>query len=373
MGTCAIKKRYPLHDAICKNKRITGELLIYINTKDINGLTPLHYTMIFGSDKGLVVWLVEKGAYIDQIDYFGNTILHYAVLHDIKEDVLKYLLCKNINHNILVRNRSGLSPLNLILKHRKYDILKILLHKRNTIKNVSILNYAMKHKSPKDVIELLISSGAKIDDKDVHGNNPIHHAVKSNYYDIIPTLINSGLSINMGNFDGNTPIHLACSEPQSITDIIKHIKLLVDDGADINSQNLRGETPLHLICRYELSYHMCCNVLLCLGADPNIMNIDNITPMDILMNLILIYNDHHYNDPGHYKIKCLMEMLKLYVHHNGNLKLFYDNQPTPFANFIITDSLRYTPKLFTFIDKIITNPKNHNHKYLRQWNLLTSD
>uniref|UniRef100_A0A6S8CCB7 WW domain-containing protein n=2 Tax=Aureoumbra lagunensis TaxID=44058 RepID=A0A6S8CCB7_9STRA len=58
-------------------------------------------------------------------------------------------------------------------------------------------------------VQLLLEAGSLVNEIDIHGETPLHVAVKSNKYICVQKLINAGASMLIVNIDGNTPLHLA--------------------------------------------------------------------------------------------------------------------------------------------------------------------
>jgi ankyrin repeat protein len=86
-----------------------------VNTVDILANTPLHYAAKLGN-KNLCQFLVEKGAYLDQIGQDGNQPLHLAYLSgsvpvNLAYKTVLFLLSRNAPS--LVRNNYGDLPENL--------------------------------------------------------------------------------------------------------------------------------------------------------------------------------------------------------------------------------------------------------------------
>jgi len=73
------------------------------------------------------------------------------------------------------------------------------------------------------------------------------------------------------------------------------IKKLVDQKVDLNVQDNENEdTPLHILVRKQWSsannlYANCVNVLLDNNADPNIINKQGLTPIELADSLVIIF------------------------------------------------------------------------------------
>ncbi|OXU30442.1 hypothetical protein TSAR_011978 [Trichomalopsis sarcophagae] len=76
--------------------------------------------------------------------------------------------------------------------------------------------------------------------KDGNGNSPLHFAVASNDIDIIQLLLNTGAMVNDSRMDGLTPLHIAIVSGKE-----ENVKLLLNHNARLDIKDLFGKTPLH--------------------------------------------------------------------------------------------------------------------------------
>ena len=102
--------------------------------------------------------------------------------------------------------------------------------------------YVAANLGRKDIAELLISRGAKIDGKgDAKSGNrtPLHAAALRGSRDVAALLLSQGADINAKDVAGATPLHFAAREGRK--DVAE---LLIAKGADINAMDKDGRTPL---------------------------------------------------------------------------------------------------------------------------------
>ena len=91
-----------------------------------------------------------------------------------------------------------------------------------------------------EIFKLLVSLGADVCHRDVHGESPIFNATHSGCAESLRILIEKGADLNVkSNLDGNTPLHLAsnCCDAEKI-------KILYDNGASLKIKNHDEETPM---------------------------------------------------------------------------------------------------------------------------------
>ena len=87
-------------------------------------------------------------------------------------------------------------------------------------------------------------------------------------------LVNGGCNVNTITNDGETALH---THLRSLADI-QFVSLLVSDGVDVNRRDKNGNTALHNAVLYE--NFSAIPALLEGGAEPNILNQDDMTPLD---------------------------------------------------------------------------------------------
>jgi ankyrin repeat protein len=181
-------KTTPLANACSQcRKEVAGYLLekgADVNAGDDNGFTPLIHAVFF-CDVGMVKTLVEKKAPVNHRAKNGMSPLHYACRRKVfDEPVFHYLLVQGADPNL--RDNNGRSPLFYICDP------KFVLGQNNTVK------YA----------NMLIDNGARINDADDDGNNPLHLACRSGIAMLADELIKKGASISQKNKNGDTPLNI---------------------------------------------------------------------------------------------------------------------------------------------------------------------
>ena len=92
----------------------------------------------------------------------------------------------------------------------------------------------------KDVIQLLLDSGAKPNKARKDGNTPLHEASIRVHTDAVKLLLEGGADPNKANENGGTPLQYAVLQGQK--DVVE---LLLDGGSEANQADELGWTPLH--------------------------------------------------------------------------------------------------------------------------------
>jgi ankyrin repeat protein len=203
-----------------------------------------------------------------------------------EEEMIKLLNDGKIDVNILDDRKSSL--LHLCCGKGWVEASKVLILKYKADVNIkdecgnTPLHRISPH-SPKELIDLLLSNGADINDINDFVNTPLHVACDEiEYNDLALYLLDRGALINIVNEAYYSPLLYAC-----INNNIKLINLLLDKGANINIIDYINCTVLHIICsRYYRSGHKendkieTIKVLLNRGININEKNDQNDTALD---------------------------------------------------------------------------------------------
>eukprot|EP00027_Filamoeba_sp_ATCC50430_P004823 CAMPEP_0168560428 /NCGR_PEP_ID=MMETSP0413-20121227/11055_1 /TAXON_ID=136452 /ORGANISM="Filamoeba nolandi, Strain NC-AS-23-1" /LENGTH=851 /DNA_ID=CAMNT_0008591729 /DNA_START=131 /DNA_END=2682 /DNA_ORIENTATION=- len=161
-----------------------------------------------------------------------------------------------------------------------------------------------------DMVYYLLSKGADVSERDVHGWTPLHCAAVNLHLKTCSLLLTRGADPNAVNLQSTTPLHyiirgqyseelievfdlmiekgvnLECKNKYDETPLMQaaakglteSVRFLLDHHANVNSQNTFKQTPLHKAV--ECGSVDTVLLLLKNGADPNIQA-ENGTPLDI--------------------------------------------------------------------------------------------
>ncbi|KAF8777403.1 Ankyrin-3 like protein [Argiope bruennichi] len=212
-----------------------------INCIDIYGRTPLHLAAINGHTD-VVRCLLNHDAEMAPIDRFGNAALHYAIIHNhltIASILLEKESGVDANKTFLgdtaLHLASGKGHMNLVV----YLLDKIPVNFR------SDLNFVPLHKAAKgghtNVVELLITAGAKINAKSLKGTTPLHLAAEKGHYAVALKLLQHGADINITDLNGSTPLSFSIREG-----FLAVSELLLGKDIVIDSFRSSYECPLNL-------------------------------------------------------------------------------------------------------------------------------
>ncbi|KAF8793093.1 serine/threonine-protein phosphatase 6 regulatory ankyrin repeat subunit A-like [Argiope bruennichi] len=186
-----------------------------VNCRDMLINSPLHYVLMYCSDKFRIVqMLLEYGANPSIINTDRNSTLHLAVkfCEDAEIKVIQELL----NYGASVRSKDilGNSPLHLAVNAHKEAIFKLLLQTKS---DINLRNWS--------------------------GETPLVCAVKKDFVSAVKELLLHGAVVSVSTDNGSTPLHVAVKKSSPNLDII--IELLKYD-ADIFQLDSKLNFPLLL-------------------------------------------------------------------------------------------------------------------------------
>lgn len=184
------------------------ELSEIIDAQNWKGETSLHLSS--GSGMADVVdFLIQKGASINITDMQNRTPLHQAAAKGFLNCVTS--LC-DAGAIIDAKDKFGRTPLIAATMNGSHPCVKFL-----------------------------VEHGADVNTFTVRGPrlSPLQAAASGGFTDILDTLIKSGARINNKVKDEDSPLYLAVQNKHP-----KCIEILLANGADVNYTNAQGETPL---------------------------------------------------------------------------------------------------------------------------------
>jgi len=128
----------------------------------------------------------------------------------------------------------------------------------------------------KDIVKILLDSGANIEDSDEHRHTALFLACQHGYFDIIKILLNRGANVN--SYEEHGVSCLAMASCKGNNDIVK---MLLDHGADIEYADVNGEGPLFnsISACFISDYLDVTTTLLEHGANIEVRNHEGCTPL----------------------------------------------------------------------------------------------
>lgn len=139
-------------------------------------------------------------------------------------------------------NQSNTTPLYSAVQGNKVKAVEVLLENKTDVnlisgmQHLSALHFAAM-RGCTDIVDMLIEHGASIFSRDYEGNTPLILSAKAGHYLIMKALIKAGCDVNAANYDGTTSLHYACHKARGY-------QTLLDAGADPDVKDKDNITPL---------------------------------------------------------------------------------------------------------------------------------
>ncbi|RBA10433.1 hypothetical protein FPRO05_05022 [Fusarium proliferatum] len=235
-----------------------------ISHKTTNGFTPFSMASSRGHVE-LVKLLIQRGADINQVAANGYSPLFMAVCYDDSE-LIELLIDEGAELDEIQFEGQMFSLLDVAAGKGFLNSVKALINKGVEPTRSKPLFFAASYgayrgfssyfevkKAPawleprrlryRQVLEVLLQSGANVNTSDVCGLSPLHRHSVSGFIEIAEILIQKSAGLNMKSVAGETPLHCASRNGH-----LRVTQLLVQHGADVASKDNRGRTPLHYAC-----------------------------------------------------------------------------------------------------------------------------
>ena len=168
--------------------------------------------------------------------------------------------------------------------------------------------------------ERLLAAGADLEAKDDQGNTPLALAVDAHAIELVDFLLHRGAEPNCENQWGQTPLQAAAEfgafdivrtllragalpiyalQPAAMGAHDEVVRVLVEAGADVNEESEEVEAPLLAAARYGYGRESTLELLLSLGASPDVTTDLGETPL-------------HLAVAAHAKVQILDRLVGLY-------------------------------------------------------------
>ncbi|XP_057313101.1 serine/threonine-protein phosphatase 6 regulatory ankyrin repeat subunit B-like isoform X3 [Hydractinia symbiolongicarpus] len=265
-----------------------------INQRSKDGSTLVHLAAKCGH-ADVALYFVKRGVPIQMPNKEGAVALHEAAKQG-HVHVVRALISKGALTNTLTKDKY--TPLHTAVRYGKHLVVQILLgigasvNEQGGSKNETALHLAAKlQRFSEQVVEMLIKSGARINEENMEGDTALHVAIKHRNYPVVKMLIQNGAFVEVKNEAGETPLHLAIKymTVAIALEIIDDMKKDMEVDAfvkAVNDVNKEGETALHYCANIrpkienKRTYTDLCKLLLDNHAELNLMtNTTEETPL----------------------------------------------------------------------------------------------
>ncbi|KAM0406586.1 hypothetical protein ACHAPZ_003353 [Fusarium culmorum] len=322
-----ILERAPIHYSVMSKSRAAIDMLSGshhdINSRDLFGLTALHYICLTTKPWGVIQYLIDRGAELNISARDGATPLHYA---SMRGNVDKARLLIEAGATVDIWNLAGRSPLHMAAVHGHVTMVEYLWDKaRPDLRDRwgwTVLHLAAMYGSD-SVVKLLIKLRVDKEVKDRRGRTALHLASMTGKETVVVILINEGadmnavdnikdntflLAVKTGNIEVVKLLINRMKDQQStemhdakpLTLALQHgqkdvAQLLMENGVNYDKKDLRNQNLLHYASMGPNNVDMI-EELLDLGFDIHSKSDGNVTPLHLAVERSRISN-----------VKCLLE------------------------------------------------------------------
>ncbi|MDB4046045.1 ankyrin repeat domain-containing protein [Amylibacter sp.] len=221
-----------------------------LNTRTIHGFSPLHLAAAENASENITT-LLEAGSYVDLLSEDNFTPLHLAAAMGAVDSIKIFL---EYGADIDALTKSDETPLHRAARAKNEIGALMLIEAGSKVNSRSVYDSIPLHNAARlgsaKTIEILLEAGSEIDVNNYFDETPLYLAVKSGSSENLDILLSAGAKINTFHDEGLTPIHKA-----AVQGAVKKIKLLIAAGADINSIDKGGfeYTPLHHASEFSIN------------------------------------------------------------------------------------------------------------------------
>lgn len=187
--------------------------------------------------------LIEAGVSVDAQDASGQIPLSMAIQYNHR-GAAEILM--RLGANATLPSHDGWTPLDIAVSNGNIDLAQLLISNGVGF-GQSLFRATLDGRV--DMVDLLIRSGAKVEDQDGFGRTPLFIAVAEDGIEVAMRLVNAKTPLNHADIDGKTALFSAVASGHTS----KMARCLLEAGADPNWHDSMGMSPMvYAACAGEL-------------------------------------------------------------------------------------------------------------------------
>jgi len=212
-----------------------------VNSKDMDGRTPLHWAAR-GVYFEIMEYLIKKGADVNAKD---NNQIYPIESVTVRNHPLSLKLLIDNGAKTDVSDNEGSYIIHIAAQYGYIEEIKILLENGSYLEikdnyQRTPLIIASREGGDYETVKYLIEKGANINAVDKNGYSPISLAAWRGYENIVNLLLDKNAVIIVSGKDGSKLLQYACDKK-----LIKLYKKIILEGGDIFSLNSNFQTPMY--------------------------------------------------------------------------------------------------------------------------------
>ncbi|XP_067659906.1 putative ankyrin repeat protein RF_0381 [Haliotis asinina] len=223
-------------------KYVLAQDMVDINSRGWKRMTPAMMAAQKGNREVLEL-LVNKGVKVSLMDKKGNNILHFACRKGHVE-VVEHILSENMV-DINSKNKQGMIPVFMAAEKGHKEVVELLFRSGGDMSLTSrggsnVLHFACRGGNV-DLVKFVLSH--KMTDINSTGRRhltPVLTAAAEGHKEVVELLVSEGAKVSLLDIRGNSILHLACRGGH--VEVVKYV--VSQDLVDINSRNKKGMTPV---------------------------------------------------------------------------------------------------------------------------------
>jgi len=232
-------------------REMLNEDILYINSADQDGFTPLMVSLHYGHSENAKI-MIDKGAEVIASPPANWTPLIYAIRYSTIENA-QLLIEKGAEIN--TKNNNGWTPLMFALRHDMPDIARMLIEKGADIhakndNDWTPLMFALVYDQP-EIAELLLEKEAPVNIENNSKWTPLMHASRYSTPELVERIAKRTRDLDADTRNGNTALHLALYR-NDVSNVDKIIRILKNTSIDVQKQNDDDLTPYDLAVKQDM-------------------------------------------------------------------------------------------------------------------------